>query len=261
MNNPLDHLVTDGGLCSVFKTVGCIGDSLSTGEFETTLPNGAVGYYDDHYYSWIQFMARKCGFTAYNFTRGGLTTKEFNDFYRFDCGFEDSDKRCQAYVVALGVNDLYCGYEPGSLADVDLEHPENNPHTFAGEYGKMLTRIKQIQPKCRLFLVTAPRSSFHVNYDSSPEHTAWLDRHAELLYEFAALFPFTYVLDLRRYAPVCDDAFAARYCIGAHLNSLGYRLMADYIATLMDDVIRRNEKDFAQVCFIGTPHHNDNAVW
>ena len=31
---PLDNIVEDGGFFKIFRTVGCIGDSLSSGEFE-----------------------------------------------------------------------------------------------------------------------------------------------------------------------------------------------------------------------------------
>ena len=32
---PLDNLVSNGGFCGIFRTIGCVGDSLSSGEFET----------------------------------------------------------------------------------------------------------------------------------------------------------------------------------------------------------------------------------
>ena len=43
---PLDTLVTDGGLCGVFRTIGCVGDSLSSGEFESLDANGNKTYHD-----------------------------------------------------------------------------------------------------------------------------------------------------------------------------------------------------------------------
>ena len=30
---PLDRLIDDGGFASIFRTIACIGDSLSSGEF------------------------------------------------------------------------------------------------------------------------------------------------------------------------------------------------------------------------------------
>ena len=37
---PLDRIVTDGGFCSIFRRIACIGDSLSSGEFESLNQNG-----------------------------------------------------------------------------------------------------------------------------------------------------------------------------------------------------------------------------
>ena len=49
---PLDRMVTDGGFCSIFRTIGCVGDSLSSGEFEATGPAGETLYLDMFEYSW-----------------------------------------------------------------------------------------------------------------------------------------------------------------------------------------------------------------
>ena len=32
---PLDTLVKDGGFCGIFRRIGCVGDSLSSGEYES----------------------------------------------------------------------------------------------------------------------------------------------------------------------------------------------------------------------------------
>ena len=49
---PLDRIVTDGGFCGIFRTIGCIGDSLSSGEFESKNADGSTGYHDFYDYSW-----------------------------------------------------------------------------------------------------------------------------------------------------------------------------------------------------------------
>jgi len=41
---PLDQILADGGFCGIFRTIGCIGDSLSSGEFES-YENGVKGYH------------------------------------------------------------------------------------------------------------------------------------------------------------------------------------------------------------------------
>ena len=34
---PLDQLILNGGFCGIFRTIACIGDSLSSGEFESLI--------------------------------------------------------------------------------------------------------------------------------------------------------------------------------------------------------------------------------
>ena len=72
---PLDVLKPDGGFTGIFRTIACVGDSLASGEFESTQPDGSKGYHDLYEYSWGQYMARAAGCTAYNFSRGGMTAK------------------------------------------------------------------------------------------------------------------------------------------------------------------------------------------
>ena len=37
---PLDTLVKDGGFCGIFRRIGCVGDSLSSGEYEIVNEDG-----------------------------------------------------------------------------------------------------------------------------------------------------------------------------------------------------------------------------
>lgn len=48
---PLDNLVKDGGFASIFRTIAVVGDSLSSGEFESQ-KDGVKGYHDYFEYSW-----------------------------------------------------------------------------------------------------------------------------------------------------------------------------------------------------------------
>ena len=43
---PLDLIKPDGGFTGIFRTIACVGDSLSSGEFESTPPGGGNGYQD-----------------------------------------------------------------------------------------------------------------------------------------------------------------------------------------------------------------------
>ena len=241
---PLDRIATDGGFCSIFRTIGCVGDSLSSGEFESIDEEGKKHYHDFYDYSWGQFIARSTGSKVYNFSRGGMTAKWYVDSFAKERGFWDSDKACQAYIIALGVNDILCqNMELGTIDDIDKEDCEKNKDTFAGNYAKIIQRLKKIQPRAKFFLVTMARYG-----DESDSKKIG---HRNLLKQLTELFDRTYLIDLLEYAPVFDKEFFEKYWLG-HMNPMGYNLMAKMIQSYIDFIIRKNPKDFAQVGFIGT---------
>lgn len=263
---PLDNLVTDGGFCAIFRNIGCIGDSLASGEHESH-KDGERGYHDYFEHSWGQYIARACGSTVHNFSCGGLTAAGFlkhaapGGWERFNV--HDPDKKCEAYIIALGVNDVIRMERGegvfGSIDDVHPDCPEQNADSFAGNMGKIISMIKEIQPKARVFLMTMPRGIY--DYPLDEDHPR--NRHQRLMYELAEKFEFTYVIDLRKYGPVYDGDFRKKFYLGGHMNSMGYLLTAKYVMSYIDYIIRYNTEDFTQVGFIGRPDdlHNDLAKW
>ena len=155
---PLDRIVTDGGFCSIFRSIACIGDSLSSGEFESKKSDGTKVCHDFFEYSWGQFIGRSCGSKVYNFSCGGMTAKEYVENFADKMGYWDRGKACQAYIIALGVNDITRHIknelELGSIADIDINDYRNNANTFVGYYSQIIQRIKQIQPRAKIFLVS-----------------------------------------------------------------------------------------------------------
>lgn len=245
--HPLNRLVPDGGYTAVLRTIGCIGDSLSSGEFESTLPGGEKGYHDMFEYSWGQFLARMSGCTVYNFSRGGMTAREYMESFAAEKGFWEKDKLCRAYILALGVNDIINAHMPvGTADDICREDWRKNRKTFAGYYAAIIQRLREMQPDARFFFVTMPQDE---NGPRCPAHT-------DLLYVFTEIFPHSYVIDLDRFAPPHDAAFRAQFYLGGHLNAMGYLLTAKQIGSYIDFIIRRNPADFAQIGFVGTPWKN-----
>lgn len=250
---PLDRLVSDGGFFSIFRTVACVGDSLSSGEFEATAPDGGTLYLDMFEYSWGQFLARMGGSKVYNFSRGGMTAVEYCKTFGEANDFWNKDKAAQAYIVALGVNDvLNMGQPVGSLDDVCDEDWHKNADTFAGWYGQLLARLREISPDAKFFLMTMPQADWTDGRDEL------LQAHADLLHAFAEKYPNTYVLDFHAYAPKHDAEFISAFYMGGHLNAMGYRLTAEQTASYVDYIIRHNPRDFKQVPFIGTPYRKEN---
>lgn len=96
---PLDNLICNGGFCGIFRTIGCIGDSLSSGEHEGTAADGGKTYHDYYEYSWGQYMARNIGAKVYNFSRGGMTAEEYCERFAEDEAFGTKKRRAKHILL------------------------------------------------------------------------------------------------------------------------------------------------------------------
>ncbi len=90
---PLDSIPADGGFAGIFRTIGCIGDSLSSGEFESLDEAGNRGYHDMFAYSWGQYLGRLVGAQVLNFSRGGMTAKEYMESFAEQNDYWNPDKQ------------------------------------------------------------------------------------------------------------------------------------------------------------------------
>ncbi len=243
---PLDRLVSSYSHTSIFRSIGFIGDSLSSGEFEKLEADGSKGYYDYFEYAWGSYIARKNGLKAYTFSRGGMTAKWYLDSFADEMGYWDQKKACQAYVIALGVNDIYnMGQEIGSIEDIDFSDYRNNQPTFAGYYAQIIARYKEISPDAKFFFVTFPNTA-------TPERDDKTFGMIRLLYQLAERFDNCYVIDLYRYGPVHEKRFVEKFYMYGHLNPSGYVLTAQLIDSYIDYIVRHNPKDFEKIGFIRT---------
>ena len=242
---PLERLVESYSYTSIFRTMAFVGDSLSSGEFETKDPEGKRGYHDMYEYSWGQYLARANGLKGYNFSRGGMTAKEYIESFAEERGFWDKDKAAQAYVIALGINDLYGRkMEIGTIDDVHPEDYTKNAQTFIGYYAMIISRYKEISPDAKFFFVTFPNESWHAGEGIA-------EKMREVLYDLCKVFENSYVIDLLEYGPEYDEEFTYNLWNG-HMNPMGYIVTARFIDSYIDYIIRHNPKDFNYVGFIGT---------
>ncbi len=243
---PLDKLVDGYSHTSIFRTIAFVGDSLSSGEFETHDENGNTGYHDLFEYSWGQYIARKNGLKAYNFSRGGMTAKEYIESFAETNGFWDKEKACQAYVIALGVNDIYNqNMEIGSVEDVDMGDYRNNKPTFIGYYAAIISHYKEISPDAKFFFVTFPNTD-------TPGRDEKTHGMIQALSDLAEYFDNSYVINLYEYGPVYDRGFEEKFFLYNHMNPSGYILTAKIIDSYIDYIVRHNADDFKTVGFIGT---------
>ena len=241
---PLDSIVGAYSNTSIFRNIAFIGDSLSSGEFETVDANGSRGYHDMYQYSWGQYIARKNGLTAYNFSKGGMTAKRYIDSFADENDLWNKDKACQAYVIALGVNDLLNqNMTIGTADDITAELTPSSP--FISYYAEIVRRYKEISPDAKFFFVTFPNEGTRTD-------KVKFEGMVNAMYSLAEHFDNSYVIDLYKYGPVYDDEFREMYYLHGHLNPMGYILTANLVDSYIDYIIRKNPNDFKNVGFIGT---------
>lgn len=241
---PLDRIVTDGGFSAIFRTVACIGDSLSSGELESLSEDGVSGYHDFYQYSWGQFIARSAGSLVYNFSCGGMTAKAFVESYAKEKAVFSKEKAAQAYIIALGVNDIINRGQPlGSFNEPYDTQDSNAEKSFAQYYAEIIEGIKSVQERAKIFLVSMPREG----NEKDERRLA----HRNLLAAFTERYNNTYLIDLYTFAPPNDQAFKETYWLG-HMTPTGYVLTARMIESYIDYIIRKNPREFSQVGFIGT---------
>lgn len=241
-------------LAGIFRTIACVGDSLSSGEFEVKSKDGANKsiYLDMFDYSWGQFMARNLGSKVYNFSRGGMTAKEYVNGFAESMGYWDAEKAAQAYIIALGVNDLFSSEaeeNPGGFEDIHIGEPDKNPDNFAGNYARIIERYKKISPNAHFFLITMP--------EEERSNEARKEGHNAFLYKLAQAYSHTHVIDLNKYAPKYDYEFRKKFYLNGHMNPAGYAFTARMIEAYIENIILENPEEFYQVALIGDEHYDE----
>ena len=241
---PLERLLPDGGFCGIFRTIGCVGDSLASGEFQTKKADGTWRYTDMFEYSWGQFMARTIGSKVYNFSKGGMTAKRYYTEFAENMDYWNPEYACQAYIIALGVNDRNEKLCPlGDVSDVSADEADLTD-TYGGYYCAIIRKLKTIQKNAKFFLITPP-------LNDDPDRTVKIEKIREIIFRVAEVFDNCYVMDLTRYAPKVDALYREKFWLHGHLNPCGYVLSAKQIMSYMDYIIRHNIQDFNYVGFIG----------
>ena len=244
---PLDNIKPTCGFAGIFKEIGVIGDSLSSGEFEAHDEDGNIVYHDMYEYSWPSVLGHLTGTVYHNYSRGGMTAKEFYESYADQNGFWQWN---QAYIIALGNNDVFVLNHPvGSALDIHPENPKANPDTFIGNMGRIVSKLKRIEKDARIFLVSMQRRG--EEYGDPIICAA-----AEEMKKMCQLFSYTYLIDMTGYGPVYDEQMRKTFALGFHPNAMGYYSYALMVGNYIDYIIRENPKDFFEVPFIGKGYKN-----
>ena len=148
---------------SLFTKVGVVGDSFASGELYNSSGTQLGDFYD---ISWLQIMARKNGFTGYNFSVGGETTTDFLVNPNTGLPKLKTTAKCGLYLLCLGINDS--SYTTlGSISDINDSDPTQNPNTFYGNYGRIIAEIQNYSPESRLIMFTMAFGSSTSDYNTA----------------------------------------------------------------------------------------------
>lgn len=240
-NTPLEILDDNTGMLDLFLHVGCIGDSLASGESYWN-DGGTTQGQDFYQYSWGQFLARKTGNTYYNWSRGGLTTKSWlASEYATECF--DGNHKCEAYIIGLVQNDHNQELTIGTSSDIDLTDYNNNADTVYGNYGKIIQKIKEIQPQAKIFVIADPNPYVERDGYNAPVR------------DMPNIFDNIYLLDFYTYGEkFYKNPVIVAQMRASHYNAYGYKLYSMMIANYINWVITTNYTEFTQVELIGTGH-------
>ncbi len=234
-------LIPDCGLFASFLKVGCIGDSLSSGESYPSATSGSgIDFYE---HSWPQYMSRATSNKYYNFSKGGLTTKSWlNDEVATEC-FKIENK-CAGYIIALGVNDMNQNINIGSISDINIDDYNQNNDSFYGNYGKIIQKLNEFQNGVKIFIMTAPSDNMETK------------GYNEAIRNIANLFDNVYIVDLySRCYYLYNLGFIKNTEFYGHYRAITYNYMSKIIGTILNKIMMENYSDFTKIEFIGT----DNA--
>ncbi len=236
---PVEDMPANCGYMAIFDRIGVVGDSLASGEmaYGGSVDESTTNYVDMYEYSWLQFIARWCGSTGYNFSKGGLSTRTFLSDVGGQLGkMNNAENKCKCYFIALGHNDKNQGVPIGTANDIDLTNYNNNADTYYGNYAGIIQRIKAIEPNAIIFPITMKPKAFETGgYNTAVRY-------------MAEIFDNVYVLDMYQYYRNIPEW---HYTEG-HGNIMGYSWYAKELICYVDWIVRNNHDKFKYVQFIGT---------
>ena len=138
---------------SMFENIGVVGDSYASGGM--VIDGRIVVNYN---ISWPQVLKRASGTDFVNYTFAGATCKTWltNSTYGLPKLKQDANK--QMYCICLGINDAdRQNTEPtGTIADIK-DNYSDNPDTFFGNMGRIISEIQEKSPKSKILIFTIPK--------------------------------------------------------------------------------------------------------
>lgn len=254
-SNPLFNIINDTGFVGMFKSIGCIGDSLTQGVFDRT-NNTELDWNETSFYSYPSILQRKTGAKVFNLGYKGTTACDSIQA-RKDCHswLEKSEDnlwftekyKSVAYIISIGTNDIkYYGEFTGDVSsDIDVNnYLNNNCSTSVGGLATIIQKCRELQPNAVIFVETI---------DNTRNTTECRKSANKKIREICEKLNCE-LLDFEKYWIQLDEVeeWKSNFQNGEHLNALGYFEKTMARITYIDWIIRNNPKKFKNIQFIGT---------
>lgn len=211
---------------SIFGRFGVIGDSFSKGlvalDDNTTL--------SETQYKWGDMLAKEYGTTFYDFSRSGQTTKSCIDDALPKVKNAGS---LDAYFIVLGINDStpQNNITLGSIDDIKA-NVDDNPHTFYGDYARIITTAQTTSPKAKIVLFTILTEwGERAKYDAAIKE---IGKHYNLPVINILEDPYFSSPDFK------SDSLMSQ----GHPTVPGYAVMAEHLKKLIQKCVYRNASYF-----------------
>ena len=244
--NPTTTKLSDSGFTRCFDKVFFIGDSLTEGIYDRTNDTQLDRERMQTYFSYPAYFKKLTNCEVVNEGLAGATATNNEDAVLNYHGWitmknaKVESNLASAYVIYLGTNDIsYYGSFDG---DAQSKNVITNSY---GGYCAIIDKIKEVQPKAKIFCVTLPK-----------------DRNNELtrnvantkIKEIVNSYTDCYLIDLEEYwqNDIELSEWISIYKNGGHLNALGYMEFATAIFNYINWIIKNNVSEFKQIQFIGT---------
>lgn len=209
---------------AIFKTFGVIGDSYSKGYLKK--PDGTVLTESDN--KWGSFMAKQYGTQFTDLSVSGQTTQSCVDN---TLPTLKASGPLDAYFIVLGINDEAPDNTTkiGSIDDIKAS-ANDNPRTFFGDYGRIISAALTTSPSARIILFTIiNKYGDREKYDAAIKE---IGNHYNLP-----------VIDILTDPYFSSDEYTSLLS-GGHPTVVGYGILANHLMKLIQRCVAENPDYF-----------------
>lgn len=212
--------------------VGCIGDSYINGSYAA----------DGTQIAWPYFMEKMTGHTWMNFGCSGSGAKTWiegpSDLTRLS-EVQNEEKKCQAYIIGLGLNDCKPGlttYAPvGTASDIGT-----TANSYYAYYYRLVQAVHAVNDRAPIFCLTCPYpDSIHDPYNAAVRAIVEYCRNAQ-----QPVFLGDLAGDAYNNSRFFKNPIFTLDRESGHYSTLGQEMMAECLMRVISDVMMTNISAF-----------------